>query len=134
MSTIAAPSDVVTLASSYSQSETVTRLTNTAKAKKLIVFAAINFAQDAANVGLSLSETQLLIVGNPTGGTPAIQAVPLTALDLPLKILIWTDANSKVWVSYNAPGYLKERYGLTDELAKPLSGIGTLIGEALKSD
>lgn len=134
MSTIAAPSDIVTLASSYSQSETVTRLTNTAKAKKLIVFAAINFAQDAANVGLSLSETQLLIVGNPTGGTPAIQAVPLTALDLPLKILIWTDANSKVWVSYNAPGYLKERYGLSDELAKPLSGIGTLISGALTSD
>jgi uncharacterized protein (DUF302 family) len=134
MLTSAAPPGVVTVPSTYDASETVARLTDAAKAKNLLVFATINFARDAATIGLSMNDAQLLIVGNPRGGTPAMQAVPLAALDLPLKILVWSDANSKVWVSYNAPEYLQGRYGLSDELAKPLSGIGPLVAGALKPD
>ena len=131
MSISAAPNGVVTLASSYPVSETVTRLGDAARAKNLLVFATINFAADAAKAGLSMNDSQLLIVGNPKGGTPVMQAVPLAALDLPLKILVWGDAKGQVWVSYNAPEYLKTRHGIPDELAAPLAGIGALVNGAL---
>lgn len=128
----AAPPDIVTVASAYGAPETVLRLTNMAKAKSLTVFATINFSQDASSAGLSMRNTQLIILGNPKSGTPVMQAAPLAALDLPLKILVWNDADDKVWVSYNAPDYLKKRHGLSDELAAPLSGIGALVSAALK--
>jgi len=132
MTANAAPLDIVTVRSAYDSAETVLRLTNTAKAKSLTIFSIINFAQDASNAGLSMKDTRLIILGNPKSGTPVMQAVPLAALDLPLKILIWSDANDRVWVSYNAADYMKKRYGLTDELAAPISGIGALVEAALK--
>lgn len=130
--TSAAPPGVITVPSTYPVSETTTRLTDAAKAKKLMVFAMIDFARDAANAGLSMNDSRLLVVGNPKGGTPVMQAVPLAALDLPLKILVWSDADGKVWVSYNAPEYLKDRYGIPDELAKPLGAVRELVNGALQ--
>jgi uncharacterized protein (DUF302 family) len=102
MYTSAAPPGVVTVPSTYTASDTLARLTDAAWAKKPQVFATINFACDAANAGLSMHDSQLLIVGNHKSGAPVIQVVLLAALDLPLKILVRTDANGKVWVSYNA--------------------------------
>lgn len=131
MLTSAEPLGIDTAASTFSMSETVLRLTEAAKSKKMLIFANINFSQDAAKVGLSMNDSQLLIVGNPKGGTPAMQAVPLAALDLPLKILVWKDGNGKVWVSYNTPAYLRNRYGLTEEVARPLSSIVELVNSAL---
>jgi uncharacterized protein (DUF302 family) len=133
MLTSAAPEGIVTVQSTHSVSDTLARLANAAKAKSLTIFATINFARDAADAGLSMQDSQLIIVGNPKGGTPAMRAVPLAALDLPLKILVWADADGKVWVSYNAPEYLQKRYGLSDDLSKPLSAIGTLVNSALQT-
>lgn len=134
MLTSAAPPGVVTVPSAYPAAATLARLSDAAKANNLLLFAVIDFSRDAAKAGLSMHDAQLLIVGNPKGGTPVMQAAPLAALDLPLKILVWSDAGGKVWVSYNAPDYLQNRYGLSDELARPLAGIGALVSGALRPD
>jgi uncharacterized protein (DUF302 family) len=74
--------------------------------------------------------TKLLIFGNPKAGTPIMLAAPASAIDLPLKILVWEDAQGKVWASYNTTGYLQERHDLPPELLKPLAVVETFAREA----
>ena len=121
---------IVQVPSKFSVSETLQRLEALVKSRGLTVFARIDFTGDAAKVGLQMRATQLLIFGNPKSGTPLMIASPSLALDLPLKALASEDAQGKVWLSYNAPEYLKERHGLRDELLKNISGIGALVENA----
>jgi uncharacterized protein (DUF302 family) len=79
----------------------------------LEVFAVIDHSGEAAKVGLTMPDTKLVVFGNPKGGTPLMVAHPLIALDLPLKLLIWETADNDVFVSYNTPDYLAERYRLS---------------------
>ena len=118
---------MVHVPSKYSMDETRQRLESLVKSRGLTVFALIDFSGDAAKVGLRMRPTQLLIFGNPKSGTPLMIASPSIALDLPLKALAWEDAQGKVWLSYNAPEYLKERHRLRDELLTNISGVGALI-------
>lgn len=83
----------------------------------------------SSNAG-EIACTKLLIFGNPKAGTLLMIAVPSIAIDLPLKILIWEDTDGKVWVSYNSPAYLKERYGLAPELMQTISVVETLATSA----
>ncbi|MBD1942596.1 DUF302 domain-containing protein [Coleofasciculus sp. FACHB-712] len=87
---------------------------------------------EAKKVGLSLRPTQLLLFGNPEAGTPLMVAEPTIALDLPLKILAWETADGKVWLSYNDPDYLKQRFSLSDELVKNIAVIAPLVNQALR--
>lgn len=121
---------IVRVSSKFSVPETLQRLEALAKSRGLMVFARIDFTGDAAKVGLQMRPTQLLIFGNPKSGTPVMIASPSLALDLPLKALASEDAQGRVWLSYNAPEYLKERHGLRDELLKNISGIGALVENA----
>jgi len=121
---------IIHVPSKYSVSETIRRLDGLAKSKGLTVFSHIDFSGDAAKVALRMRPTQLLIFGNPKSGTPLMIASPSIALDLPLKALAWEDTDGKVWLSYNAPEYLKARHGLRDDLLKNISGIGGLIESA----
>jgi uncharacterized protein (DUF302 family) len=89
------------------------------------VFAVIDQRAEAEAVGLELRDTTLVIFGSPAGGTPVMQAAPLSALDLPLKVLVWDD-DGRAKVSYVAPAALAARYDLSDELAARLAGIGPL--------
>jgi uncharacterized protein (DUF302 family) len=66
----------------------------------------------AAQVGLALRPTELLIFGNAAAGTPLMQAAQTIGIDLPLKVLAWEDASGRVWLSYNDPGWLAQRHGL----------------------
>jgi len=118
---------MVHVPSKYSVEETCQRLESLVKSRGLTVFALIDFSGDAAKVGLRMRTTQLLIFGNPKSGTPLMIASPSIALDLPLKALAWEDAQGKVWLSYNAAEYLKERHRLRDELLQNISGVGALI-------
>jgi uncharacterized protein (DUF302 family) len=118
---------MVHVPSKYSMDETRQRLESLVKSRGLTVFALIDFSGDAAKVGLRMRPTQLLIFGNPKSGTPLMIASPSIALDLPLKALAWEDAQGKVWLSYNALEYLKERHRLRDELLTNISGVGALI-------
>jgi len=80
-------------------------------------------------VGMVLRDTKLLVFGNPVGGTPAMVASPLAALDLPLKILVWMDDEGAVWMSYLDAARLAARHGLYDELATPLSAVDSLTAQ-----
>ena len=105
--------------------ETVTRLTGILTAKGMKVFAVIDQRDEALGAGLELRETTLVIFGNPAAGTPVMDQVPLSALDLPLKVLIWDDSG-QTKVSYFSPGAIAGRYGLRPDLAARLAGIDPL--------
>lgn len=117
--------------SRYSVPETLEKLKAVLSAKGITVFALIDHSGEAAKVGMKMHPTQLLIFGNPKGGTPIMLAAPTSAIDLPLKALAWEDGDGKVWLSYNDPGYLKHRFGLSDEEIKGIAGVGGLIEQAL---
>lgn len=95
------------------------------------IFARVDHSGEAAKVGLTMPPTQLLIFGNPKGGTPIMLAEPLSAIDLPLKALAWQDTEGKVWLTINDPHSLQSRYGLSDELLKPIAGLEALILQAV---
>jgi uncharacterized protein (DUF302 family) len=96
--------------STHSVDQTVDRLKNILQAKGVTLFALIDHSGEAEKVGMKMPPTKLLIFGSPKAGTPLMLAAPHSAIDLPLKILIWEDAQGKVWVSYNSPACLQERY------------------------
>jgi uncharacterized protein (DUF302 family) len=97
------------------------------RAKDVKIFARIDHAAEAASAGLIMPPTQLLIFGNPKGGTPIMLAAPMSALDLPLKALAWQDQDGKVWLSYNDPTYIARRFGLTEDQIKTITPLGALI-------
>ena len=120
-----AETDVITKLSHLSVTDTVARLTGMISAKGMKLFAVIDQAAEARQVGLSLRETVLVIFGSPAGGTPVMAASPLSALDLPLKVLVWSD-DGQTKVSYYAPAALAARHHLGPELAGNLAGINGL--------
>ncbi|MDW5264343.1 MULTISPECIES: DUF302 domain-containing protein [Acidobacteriaceae] len=117
--------------SPYTVPETLDRLEAILHTKNITVFARVDHSGEAAKVGLTMSPTQLLIFGNPKGGTPIMIAAPLAAIDLPLKALAWQDTGGKVWLSFNDPHYLQGRYDLSDEVLKPIAGLEGLILQAI---
>jgi uncharacterized protein (DUF302 family) len=122
---------IVTKASRRSVDETVARLTQLIEDRALTLFAVIDHSGEAKRVGLEMPETKLLIFGSPAAGTPVMVAAPLSALDLPLKVLVAEDADGAVTVSYNAPAYLADRHHLGDELRSRLEAIGPITDAAV---
>ena len=117
--------DTVTKISGRSVSDTVARLIELVAAKGMRLFAVIDQAAEARKAGLQLRETTMVIFGSPVAGTPVMVAEPLAALDLPLKVLVWADAQ-QTKVSYDAPAAIARRRGLSRELAANLSGINAV--------
>jgi uncharacterized protein (DUF302 family) len=124
---------IISQLSQYSVPVTIDRLEAALEVKGITIFARIDQQAEAAKVGLSLCPTQLLLFGNPKAGTSLMVAEPTIALDLPLKVLAWEATDGKVWVSYNDPNYLKQRFSLCDELVKNIAIIAPLIAQALSS-
>jgi uncharacterized protein (DUF302 family) len=122
---------IISKPSKYSVPETLHRLETILASKNVKVFAVVDHSGEAEKAGLKMPPTQLLIFGNPKGGTPVMLAAPTAAIDLPLKALAWEDASGKVWLSYNDPAYIQRRFNLSDDVMKPLAGIGALIEQAL---
>ena len=124
-------SGIITLPSPYTVVETLDRLERILQQKNVKVFARVDHSGEGQRAGLQMPPTQLLIFGNPRGGTPIMLAAPLSAIDLPLKALAWQDTEGKVWLSYNDPEYLRARYGLTEDLVAPLDGAMALLQQAI---
>jgi uncharacterized protein (DUF302 family) len=122
---------IISKASKYSVPETLDRVDALLRSKGIKIFVRVDHSGEAEKAGLKMPPTQLLIFGNPKGGTPVMLAAPTAAIDLPLKALAWQDSDGKVWLSYNDPEYLKKRYGLADEQIKTIAGTGSLIEQAL---
>ena len=117
--------DIVTKLSPRPVAATVARFTELLAGKGVKVFAVIDQAAAAREAGLDLRETVLVIFGNPAAGTPVMAASPLSALDLPLKIVVWDDGG-QTKVSYVAPTAIGARYDLPDNLAANLAAINPL--------
>jgi uncharacterized protein (DUF302 family) len=114
---------MVSIEAAHSVDETVQKLKGILTAKGVTLFALVDHSGEAANVGLKMPNTKLLIFGSPKAGTPVMVAAPSIALDLPLKILVAQDEAGKVWISYNSAQYLAERHGVRAELMKNLAVI-----------
>ena len=120
---------IVTIPSRYSVDETVNRLQKLLEAKGIHLFTIVDHSGEAEEVGLKMPNTKLAIFGSPKAGTPLMIAAPTIALDLPLKILIWEDAESGCRISYNSPDYLRSRHDLPSELAQTLHVVGSFANE-----
>ena len=101
------------------------------RAKGVKVFARVDHSGEADKVGMKMPPTQVLIFGNPKGGTPVMLAAPKAAIDLPLKALAWEDNQGHAWLSYQDPEYFRKRFDLSPEVVAPLAGIVALIDQAL---
>lgn len=117
---------MVTKPSPRSVGDTVARFVDLLGSKGLKVFAVIDQRAEARAVGLDLRETTLVIFGNPAAGTGVMEAVPLAALDMPLKVLVWSEGDQGARVSYIDPAFLATRYGLSAEHARVFEGVHAL--------
>ncbi|HBZ72783.1 MAG TPA: hypothetical protein DEP35_24860 [Deltaproteobacteria bacterium] len=125
-----ADNGIINAPSNHSVDETVGRLTGILQAKGVTLFALVDHSGEAARVGMKMNPTKLLIFGSPKAGTPLMLAAPSSAIDLPLKILIWEDREGKVWISYNSPAYLQKRHGLPQELLQNIAVVEALAANA----
>src|SRR5579872_869418 len=121
-----ADTGIVSLPSNHSVDQTVEKLHGILKAKGVKVFAFVDHSGEAEKAGLQMRPTKLLIFGNPKAGTPLMTAAPTIAIDLPLKILVWEDADARVWISLNSSAYLQSRHGVPDSLIQNIA-----VAEAL---
>jgi uncharacterized protein (DUF302 family) len=121
---------LIDIPSRSSVDETVEKLKEILQAKGITLFALVDHSGEAAKAGMQMRPTKLLIFGNPKGGTPLMLAAPSSAIDLPLKILVWEDVQGKVWVTYNSPSYLQERHNIPPELLPNIAVIETLAAKA----
>jgi uncharacterized protein (DUF302 family) len=130
--TLSTDNGIVDTPSPHSFEQTVERLRNVLQARGLTLFALVDHSGEAEKVGLHMPPTRLLIFGSPKGGTPAMLAAPSIAIDLPLKALIWEDGGGKVWISHNAPEFLRRRHNLPDALLPNISAVRAIVEEAVR--
>ena len=123
-------SGIIDEPSQHSVEQTVERLTALLHAKGVTLFAMVDHSAEAAKVGMTMPPTKLLIFGTPRAGTPLMLAAPSVAIDLPLKILVWQDAQGRAWLSYTSPAYLRERHGVPQALLPNIAVVETLARAA----
>jgi uncharacterized protein (DUF302 family) len=122
------------LPTQHTVADILKRVQSLARARGLTVFAQIDFSGDAERSGLTMQPTGLVILGSPKAGTPLMVAAPTVAIDLPLKILAWHDADDRTWVAYNEPDYLQARHRFPAELVKNIAALGALAAAAAAPD
>jgi uncharacterized protein (DUF302 family) len=128
---------LTSVASSFGPKETMDRLETEIRAQGMAVFARIDHAAGAAEAGLTLRPTELIIFGNARGGTPLMQSVQTVGIDLPLKALVWQDAARKTWISYNEPNWIAQRHHMTsaeEVVSKMTEMLSALLRKAASSD
>ena len=134
LSSLALAADgLIAVKSPLSAKETMNRFEEFAKQKGLNVFARIDHAAGATKIGKTLRPTEVLIFGNPQGGTPFMECAQSVGIDLPLKALVWEDASGQVWLGYNDPAYLAQRHGaaLCPAVGGLSKALSVLAGEAV---
>jgi uncharacterized protein (DUF302 family) len=124
---------LIDIPSNHSVDETVRKLKEILQTKGITLFALVDHSGEAAKAGMKMRPTKLLIFGNPKAGTPVMLAAPSSAIDLPLKILVWEDVQGKAWITYDSPAYLQERHKLPPDLLQNIAVIETLAAKAAES-
>jgi uncharacterized protein (DUF302 family) len=117
---------LVTISGHQSVEQTVQKLETMLEAQGVKLFALIDHSGEAEKAGMTMRPTKLLIFGSPKAGTPLMIASPTVAIDLPLKILVWEDAEGKVRISYNSPAYLQERHNLPPQSVSNIAAVEVL--------
>jgi uncharacterized protein (DUF302 family) len=118
---------LTTIQSGFGPQDTVRRLEAAVKAKGMTIFARIDHAAGAEEVGLALRPTELLIFGNAKGGTPLMQSDQTMGIELPLKALVWQDAAGKTWLSYNDPSWLAKRHGMGADVEPTVKAMAAAL-------
>lgn len=123
---------LIAVKSSYDARETMNRVEEQAKQRGLVVFARIDHAAGAARIGTTLRPTEVIVFGNPKGGTPMLECAQSAGIDLPLKALVWQDEQGQVWLGYNDPAWLATRHGAgkcpaVEGLSKALAGLSAAV-------
>jgi uncharacterized protein (DUF302 family) len=118
---------VITKVSSTSVAETVGRLRGLIEDRGFTLFRVIDHSGTAERVGVQMPESKLVMFGKPTVGAEVMVARPLAGLDLPLKVLVWEDGKGTVSISYNAPGFLAERYNIEGALRAPFDAVESIV-------
>jgi uncharacterized protein (DUF302 family) len=121
---------IISITSNHSVDQTVEKFKRVLQAKGITLFALVDHSGEAEKLGMKMHPTKLLIFGSPKGGTPLMQAAPSIAIDLPLKMLVWEDAERHVWMSYNSPAYLQQRHGVPQNLLQNIVVVETLAAAA----
>jgi uncharacterized protein (DUF302 family) len=124
---------LTTVVSPYTVQETLKRLEDLIVARGLKLFARIDHGGEAEKAGLKMNPAQVLIFGSPMAGTPIMVAAPTSAIDFPLKVLVWGSDDGVVHVTYNNPEYLGLRHGIPSNLLKNIMGVSALVEKALAS-
>jgi uncharacterized protein (DUF302 family) len=119
---------MVTKRSTSGYGETVVRLVDAIERRGLTVFARIDHAAAAREAGLELADEQVVLFGNPRAGTPLMQRDPRVGIELPLRILVWADADGVV-LGYRDPRELPGRYDIAAEHQAIVEQMATLLGE-----
>jgi uncharacterized protein (DUF302 family) len=132
--TVPAIEGLIVVPTKHTVAEVLTRIVSIAKARGITIFAQIDFSGDAARSKLTLRPTGLVILGNPTAGTPLMVATPTVAIDLPLKLLAFEDEDGGTWVAYNDPEYLRRRHGFPETLIANIAPIRALAQTAAATD
>ena len=109
---------LTSIQSSFGPKETMNRLEAEIRAQGMKIFARIDHSKGAAEAGLTLAPTELIIFGNARGGTPLMQSAQTVGIDLPLRALVWEDPSGITWLSYNEPSWIAQRHGVAN--AKPV--------------
>jgi uncharacterized protein (DUF302 family) len=122
---------VSTRPSDESVAVTVDRLKRQMEDRGFMVFNVIDHRGIAERAGVQMPDSQLIMFGKPSVGATVMLAAPLTALDIPLKVLVWEDGNGAVSVSYNSPHFMAERYHLEDAQRAPFDAVESIVEAAL---
>jgi uncharacterized protein (DUF302 family) len=125
-----APDGLITAQSRNAPKETMDRFVTAVSDRGMSIMARIDHAAAAQNVGLELRPTEVLIFGNPRGGTPLMQAVQTLGIDLPLKALVWQDEDGQTWLSYNDPAWLARRHHAGDMAGSALAAMSAALSAA----
>jgi uncharacterized protein (DUF302 family) len=123
---------LIAVKSPHSARDTANRVEEVVKQRNLNIFARIDHAAGAAKIGKTLRPTEVIIFGNPQGGTPFMECGQSVGIDLPLKALVWEDAAGQVWLGYNDPAFLAKRHGVEQcpvvgNLTKALASIAEAV-------
>jgi len=124
---------LTTILSNFGPKDTMDRLETEIRAQRITVFARIDHAAGAAEAGLTMRSTEVLIFGNPRAGTPLMQSNQTIGIDLPLKVLVWQDVSGKTWLSYNEPSWLAKRHGAGPETDKAVGAMSAMLGTIVKN-
>lgn len=124
---------VITIESAHDVTTTIDRLAAAVEGAGAKIFARVDHAAGASNVGQDLRPTQMLMFGNPKLGTPALQAAQTIGMDLPLRVVAWEDEAGKTMISYTDPAAIAARHGIAADhpvIAKMTGALAKLTGKA----